>query len=42
MPNLSLPAAATCYVCGALTLALAGGAAARVLGAFRLGRVRAG
>ena len=40
VPNLTLAAAATCYVCGALTLALAAARLLDVLGTFRLGRVQ--
>ncbi len=39
VPNLTLPAAATCYVCGAVTLALAVLRLLDVLGIARLGRV---
>ena len=39
VPNLTLPAAATCYVCGALTLALAALRLLDVLGTVRLARV---
>jgi general nucleoside transport system permease protein len=39
VPNLSLPAAVTSYVCGAITLALAAVRALDVLGVVRLGRV---
>ena len=39
VPNLTLPAAATCYVCGALTLALALLRLLAVLGDAPLGRV---
>jgi simple sugar transport system permease protein len=39
VPNLSLPAAATCYFCGAVTLALAAARLVDVLGVVRLGRV---
>ena len=39
VPNLTLAAAATCYVCGALTLALAATRLLDVLGTVRLGRV---
>jgi ABC-type uncharacterized transport system permease subunit len=39
VPNLTLPAAVTCYVCGALTLALA---ALRLLAALSLVRLRRG
>ena len=39
VPNLTLPAAATCYVCGALTLVLAALRLLDVLGAVRLARV---
>jgi len=39
VPNLVLPAAATCYVCGAITLALAAARLLEVLGIISLGRV---
>jgi simple sugar transport system permease protein len=39
VPNLVVPAAATCYLCGALTLVLAGARLLAVLGIVRLGRV---
>jgi general nucleoside transport system permease protein len=39
VPNLSLPAAVTSYVCGAITLALAVARALDVLGVIQLGRV---
>jgi len=39
VPNLSLAAAGTCYVCGAITLALAVVRVLDVLGVIRLGRV---
>jgi simple sugar transport system permease protein len=39
VPNLVLPAAATCYVCGAITLALAVVRLLEVLGIISLGRV---
>jgi simple sugar transport system permease protein len=39
VPNLTVPAAATCYLCGALTLALAVARLLDVLGIVRLGRV---
>jgi general nucleoside transport system permease protein len=39
VPNLSLAAAATCYVCGAISLALAVVRVLDVLGVIRLGRV---
>ena len=39
IPNLTLPAAATCYVCGALTLLLAALRLLDVLGTVRLARV---
>jgi ABC-type uncharacterized transport system permease subunit len=39
VPNLSLPAAVTSYVCGAITLALAAVRALDVLGVIRLGQV---
>ena len=39
VPNLVLPAAATCYVCGAITLALAAVRLLEVLGIISLGRV---
>ncbi len=39
VPNLVLPAAATCYVCGGLTLALAALRLLEVLGVVSLGRV---
>jgi general nucleoside transport system permease protein len=39
VPNLSLPAAVTSYVCGAITLALAALRALDVLGVIHLGRV---
>ena len=39
VPNLTLPAAVTSYVCGAITLALAVVRALDVLGVIRLGRV---
>jgi len=39
VPNLSLAAAATCYVCGALSLALAAVRTLDVLGVVRLSRV---
>ena len=39
VPNLSLPAAATCYFCGAVTLALAAARLLSVLGVVKLGRV---
>ena len=39
VPNLTVPAAATCYLCGALTLALAAARLLDVLGIVRLGRV---
>ncbi len=39
VPNLTLAAAATCYFCGAVTLALAAARLLDVLGVFRLGRV---
>jgi simple sugar transport system permease protein len=39
VPNLTLPAAVTSYVCGAITLALAAARALDVLGVIRLGRV---
>jgi simple sugar transport system permease protein len=39
VPNLTLPAAVTCYVCGAITLALAVVRVLDVLGVIRLGRV---
>ena len=39
VPNLTLPAAVTCYVCGAVTLALAAARLLAVLGVVRLGRV---
>jgi general nucleoside transport system permease protein len=39
VPNLTLPAAGTCYFCGALTLALAALRLLDVLGAVRLARV---
>jgi simple sugar transport system permease protein len=38
VPNLTLPAAATCVVCGAVTLALALARLLEVLGVLRLGR----
>jgi ABC-type uncharacterized transport system permease subunit len=39
VPNLSLPAAVTCYLCGALSIALAVLRLLDVLGVIRLGRV---
>jgi ABC-type uncharacterized transport system permease subunit len=39
VPNLSLPAAVTCYVCGAITLALAVARVLDLLGVIRLERV---
>jgi simple sugar transport system permease protein len=39
VPNLTLPAAVTCYVCGGVTLALAAARLLAVLGVVRLGRV---
>jgi general nucleoside transport system permease protein len=39
VPNLVLPAAATCYVCGGITLALAAVRLLEVLGTVRLSRV---
>jgi general nucleoside transport system permease protein len=39
VPNLTLPAAATCYLCGAVTLALAATRLLDVLGIVGLGRV---
>jgi len=39
VPNLVLPAAATCYVCGGITLALAALRLLSALGIVRLGRV---
>jgi general nucleoside transport system permease protein len=39
VPNLGLPAAATCYFCGAVTLAIAAARLLDVLGLARLGRV---
>ena len=39
VPNLTLAAAATCYVCGAVTLVLAAVRLLAVLGVIRLGRV---
>jgi general nucleoside transport system permease protein len=39
VPNLVLPAAATCYVCGGITLALAGLRLSSALGMVRVGRV---
>jgi general nucleoside transport system permease protein len=39
VPNLVLPAAATCYFCGAITLALAAARLLSVLGIVQLGRV---
>ncbi|MGH2929560.1 MAG: ABC transporter permease, partial [Solirubrobacteraceae bacterium] len=39
VPNLALPAAATCYVTGGITLALAAVRALDVLGVVRIGRV---
>jgi general nucleoside transport system permease protein len=39
VPNLTLAAAATCFVCGAVTLVLAAARLLDVLGTFRLGRV---
>ena len=39
VPNLTVPAAATCYLCGALTLVLAVARLLDVLGIVRLGRV---
>ncbi|HET6196679.1 MAG TPA: hypothetical protein VFE12_13030, partial [Acetobacteraceae bacterium] len=42
VPNLTLAAAATCYVCGALTLALAAARLLDVLGSAPFSRVRLG
>jgi general nucleoside transport system permease protein len=39
VPNLTLAAAATCYVCGAVTFALAAARLLDILGVVRLGRV---
>src|SRR6516164_11730772 len=39
VPNLTLPAAATCYVCGAITIALAAARLLAALGTITLSRV---